>query len=164
VWGASQLYTGKLVDRTGSLAPLALSLVAKGTIVIFYPYAASFMILTSLLAMAGLSEGFLEPARNDAAMEFTPTTETEHNHKHYFLGHAPGNPFSISSHEHEHIHDTGSDEIVSILQTLGILGFAVGSSGGGWLLTQGLTLIDLVFIGGIFLIIAGILSGGLRRD
>jgi MFS family permease len=164
VWGASQLYTGKLVDRTGSLAPLALSLVAKGTIVIFYPYAASFMILTSLLAMAGLSEGFLEPARNDAAMEFTPTTTTDHNHKHYFLGHAPGNPFSISSHDHEHIHETGSDEIVSIIQTLGILGFAVGSSGGGWLLTQGLTLIDLVFIGGVFLIIAGILSGGLRQS
>lgn len=164
LWGASQLYTGKLVDRTGSLAPLALSLVAKGTIVIFYPYAASFMILTSLLAMAGLSEGFLEPARNDAAMEFTPTTTTDHNHKHYFLGHAPGNPFSISSHDHEHIHETGSDEIVSILQTLGILGFAVGSSGGGWLLTQGLTLIDLVFIGGVFLIIAGILSGGLRQS
>jgi MFS family permease len=164
VWGASQLYTGKLVDRTGSLTPLALSLVAKGTIVIFYPYAASFMILTSLLAMAGLSEGFLEPARNDAAMEFTPTTTTDHNHKHYFLGHAPGNPFSISSHDHEHIHETGSDEIVSIIQTLGILGFAVGSSGGGWLLTQGLTLIDLVFIGGVFLIIAGILSGGLRQS
>ncbi len=164
VWGASQLYTGKLVDRTGSLAPLALSLVAKGTIVIFYSYAASFMILTSLLAMAGLSEGFLEPARNDAAMEFTPTTTTDHNHKHYFLGHAPGNPFSISSHDHEHIHKTGSDEIVSIIQTLGILGFAVGSSGGGWLLTQGLTLIDLVFIGGVFLIIAGILSGGLRQS
>lgn len=164
VWGASQLYTGKLVDRMGSLTPLALSLVAKGTIVIFYPYAASFMVLTSLLALAGLSEGFLEPARNDAAMEHTPTTTTDHDHRHYFLGHAPGNPFSISSHDHEHTHETGSDEIVSILQTLGILGFAVGSSGGGWLLTQGLTLIDLVFIGGVFLIIAGILSGGLRRD
>jgi MFS family permease len=163
VWGASQLYTGRLVDRMGSIAPLVLSLIAKGTIVIFYPYAASFMVLTSLLAMAGLSEGFLEPARNDAAMEFTPTTTTEHSHRHYFLGHAPGNPFSISSHDHDHAHETGSDEIVSILQTLGILGFAVGSSGGGWLLTQGLTLIDLVFIGGVFLIIAGILSGGLRR-
>ena len=93
----------------------------------------------------------------------TPATTTEHNHKHYFLGHAPGNPFSISSHDHEHAHESGSDEIVSILQTLGILGFAVGSSGGGWLLTQGFTLVDLVFIGGVFLIIAGILSGGLRR-
>ncbi|MHA2076246.1 MAG: MFS transporter, partial [Candidatus Thorarchaeota archaeon] len=163
VWGASQLYTGKLVDRMGSVAPLSLSLIAKGTIVIFYPYAASFMVLTSLLAIAGMSEGFLEPARNDAAMEFTPTTTTDHDHKHYFLGHAPGSPFSISSHDHEHKHETGSDEIVSILQTLGILGFAVGSSGGGWLLTQGLTLINLVFIGGVFLIIAGILSSGLRR-
>ena len=164
VWGASQLYTGKLVDKMGSIAPLAISLVVKGAIVIFYPYAASFMILTSLLAIAGLSEGFLEPARNDAAMEFTPTTTTEHSHRHYFLGHALGNPFSISRHDHEHIHESGSDEIVSILQTLGILGFAVGSSGGGWLLTQGLSLIDLVFIGGVFLIIAGILSGGLRRS
>jgi len=163
VWGASQLYTGKLVDRTGSVTPLALSLVAKGVIVIFYPFAASFMVLTSLLALAGLSEGFLEPARNDAAMEYTPSTSTEHSHKHYFLGHAPGNPFSISSHDHEHVHESGSDEIVSILQTLGILGFAVGSSGGGWLLTQGLTLIELVFIGGVFLIIAGILSAGLRQ-
>ncbi|MHA2234436.1 MAG: MFS transporter [Candidatus Thorarchaeota archaeon] len=85
VWGASQLYTGKLVDRMGSLTPLVLSLVAKGAIVIFYPYAASFMVLTSLLAMAGLAEGFLEPARNDAAMEHTPTTTTEHDHRHYFL-------------------------------------------------------------------------------
>lgn len=164
VWGASQLYTGKLVDKMGSIVPLAISLVVKGTIVLFYPYAASFMVLTSLLAIAGLSEGFLEPARNDAAMEFTPMTTTEHRHRHYFLGHTLGNPFSISSHDHEHTHESGSDEIVSILQTLGILGFAVGSSGGGWLLTQGLSLTDLVFIGGVFLIIAGILSGGLRHS
>ncbi|MHA2424214.1 MAG: MFS transporter [Candidatus Thorarchaeota archaeon] len=164
IWGASQLYTGKLVDRTGSVVPLALSLMAKGAIVIFYPVASSFMVLTSLLALAGLAEGFLEPARNDAAMEFTPLSTTEHTHKHYFLGHAPGNPFSITSHEHEHTHETGSDEIVSILQTLGILGFAVGSSGGGWLLEQGLTLIDLVFVGGVFLILAGILSAGLRQS
>ncbi|MFW9918045.1 MAG: MFS transporter [Candidatus Thorarchaeota archaeon] len=164
VWGASQLYTGRLVDRSGSIAPLALSLVAKGTIVIFYPYAASFLVLTSLLALAGLSEGFLEPARNDAAMENTPSRETVHSHKHYFLGHAPGNPFSVTSHDHEHSHTSGSDEVVSILQTIGILGFAVGSTGGGWLLAQGLRLMDLVLIGGMLLIIAGILSSGLRHS
>jgi len=164
IWGASQLYTGKLVDRTGSIAPLALSLMAKGAIVIFYPHASTFLVLTSLLALAGLSEGFLEPARNDAAMENTPPIETMHSHRHYFLGHAPGNPFSITSHNHEHSHTSGSDEIVSILQTLGIAGFAVGSTGGGWLLAQGLTLIDLVIIGGVLLIIAGILSVGLRSS
>lgn len=163
IWGVSQLFTGKFVDRTGSIAPLTLSLMAKGVIVMFYPVASSFMVLTSLLALAGLAEGFLEPARNDAAMEFTPMTTTQHTHKHYFLGHTAGNPFTITSHDHEHVHETGSDEIVSILQTLGILGFAVGSSGGGWLLEQGLTLVDLVFMGGIFLIIGGILSVGLRQ-
>lgn len=163
IWGASQLFTGRLVDRAGSLLPLTLSLIAKGVIVIFYPLASSFMVLTSLLALAGLSEGFLEPARNDAAMEFTPSTTTVHTHKHYFLGHGPSSPFSLTSHDHEHTHKTGSDEIVSILQTLGILGFAVGSSGGGWLLGQGLTLVDLVIIGGILLIIGGLLSVGLRQ-
>lgn len=161
VWGASQLFTGKLVDRIGSVAPLSLSLIAKGILVLLYPYAASFLVLTSLLAMAGFSEGFLEPARNDAAMEHTPGAQTIHSHKHYFLGHAPGNPFSLTRHDHEHAHRSGSDEIVSILQSLGIIGFACGSFGGGWLLFQGFTLINLVLIGGVFLIIAGILPSGL---
>ncbi|MDF1537555.1 MAG: MFS transporter [Candidatus Thorarchaeota archaeon] len=162
VWGASQLFTGRFVDRTGSIAPLAISLVAKGFIVVLYPFAASFMVLTSLLAIAGLSEGFLEPARNDAAMELTPTNTTVHSHRHYFIGHAPGNPFSITSHDHEHTHESGSDEIVSLLQTIGIIGFAFGSSGGGWLLSQGSTLVDLVFMGGFILVFAGILTVGLR--
>lgn len=42
-------------------------------------------------------------------------------------------------------------------------GFAVGSLAGAWLLEQGLTLSTLVFIGGAFLIGAGLLSLGLRR-
>ncbi|MFW9908847.1 MAG: MFS transporter [Candidatus Thorarchaeota archaeon] len=163
VWGGSQLYTGKLVDRTGSVLPLGLSLIAKGLIVVFYPYASSFMVLTSFLALAGLSEGFLEPARNDAAMEFTPMNTVSHEHRHYFIGQAPGNPFSITSHEHEHAHTSGSDEVVSVLQTLGIIGFAIGSTGGGWLLSQGSTLVDLVFMGGVVLVLVGILAMGLRK-
>lgn len=162
IWGVSQLYTGRLVDTTGNRVPLVLSLVAKGLIVIAYPYAASFLVLTSLLAGAGLSEGFLEPARNDAAMELASNQTISHSHRHHFLGRTAGFPFAISSHEHEHLHASGSDEIVSVLQTLGIIGFALGSGAGGWLLTQGLSLVDFTLLGGFLLVIAGILSSVLR--
>ena len=58
---------------------------------------------------------------------------------------------------------TGSDEVVSVLQTIGILGFALGSGGGAWLLLDGAALSLLIVIGGVFLILAGLFSIGLYK-
>jgi MFS family permease len=163
VWGATQVYAGRLVDRSGHYGPLFVSLIIKGATVTLYPSASSFIVLTSVLALAGMSEGFIEPSRNEAAIDFTPAVELVHEHQHYYLTRTTGSSFGIARHRHEHTHAAGSDEVVSFLQTLGMAGFAVGSLAGAWLLEQGLTLSTLVFIGGAFLIGAGLLSLGLRR-
>ncbi len=162
VWGGMQLYAGRVVDRIGHLWPLVLSLVAKGTIVFFYAGVFSIMSLIPLLALAGAAEGFLEPARNDAAMAHSPTNGMTHDHPHYYLVHAPGMSFSLVKHDHEHAHLTGSDEVVSILQTVGLLGFALGAGGGAWMLLEGLSISLLTIIGGTMLILAGLLSIGFR--
>ncbi|MBE0526194.1 MAG: MFS transporter, partial [Candidatus Thorarchaeota archaeon] len=49
VWGAMQLYAGRVVDRIGHLWPLILSLVAKGIIVFFYAGVFSIASLIPLL-------------------------------------------------------------------------------------------------------------------
>ena len=162
VWGGMQLYAGRVVDRIGHLWPLVLSLVVKGTIVFFYAGVFSIMSLIPLLALAGAAEGFLEPARNDAAMAHSPTNGMTHDHPHYYLVHAPGMSFSLVKHDHEHAHLTGSDEVVSILQTVGLLGFALGAGGGAWMLLEGLSISLLTIIGGTMLILAGLLSIGFR--
>ncbi|TFH09023.1 MAG: MFS transporter, partial [Candidatus Thorarchaeota archaeon] len=162
VWGGMQLYAGRVVDRIGHLWPLALSLVAKGTIVFFYAGVFSITSLIPLLALAGAAEGFLEPARNDAAMAHSPTNGLTHDHAHYYLVHAPGMSFSLAKHNHEHVHLTGSDEVVSILQTVGLLGFALGAGGGAWMLLEGLSISFLTIVGGTMLILAGLLSMGFR--
>ncbi|MHA1961787.1 MAG: MFS transporter [Candidatus Thorarchaeota archaeon] len=161
VWGGMQLYAGRVVDRVGHFAPLVLSLIAKGVFVFFYAGVTSIVTLAPLLALAGSAEGFLEPARNDAAMAHSPSNGQTHDHAHYYLAHAPGAPFSLAKHEHEHTHETGSDEIVSVLQTVGIIGFAIGSGGGAWLLVYGAALSFLIVVGGFLLILAGLVSIGL---
>ena len=163
VWGGMQLYAGRVVDRVGHLWPLVLSLMAKGVVVFFYAGVSSIIALVPLLALAGTAEGFLEPSRNDAAMAHSPSNGLTHNHGHYYLVHAPGLSFSLAYHEHEHTHLTGSDEVVSVLQTIGILGFALGSAGGAWLLLEGAALSLLIAIGGVFLILAGLFSVGLFK-
>ncbi len=163
VWGIVQVYAGRYVDRVGHLGPLLMSLIVKGAIVMLYPGASSFPLLTSLLIVAGVSEGFLEPSRNDAAMSFAGTTELVHDHPHHYLARAQGLSISLTSHRHEHVHTTGSSEIVSFLQTIGIAGFAMGSTAGAWLLSQGFFLTDLTPIGGLLLICAGLLSVGLHQ-
>ena len=85
-----------------------------------------------------------------------------HAHPHYYLVHAPGMSFSLVKHDHEHAHLTGSDEVVSILQTVGLLGFALGAGGGAWMLLEGLSISLLTIIGGSMLILAGLLSIGFR--
>jgi MFS family permease len=163
VWGIVQVYAGRYVDRVGHLGPLLMSLIVKGATVILYPGASSFPLLTSLLIVAGVSEGFLEPSRNDAAMSFAGTTELVHDHPHHYLARAQGLSFSLASHRHEHVHTTGSNEIVSFLQTIGIAGFAMGSTAGAWLLLQGFFLADLVIVGGVLLVCTGLLSVGLHQ-
>jgi len=162
VWGGMQLYAGRVVDRIGYLWPLMLSLIAKGIIVFFYAGVFSIASLIPLLALAGVSEGFLEPARNDAAMAHSPANGLTHDHPHYYLVHAPGMSFSLAKHEHEHMHLTGSDEVVSVLQTIGFLGFALGAGGGALILLEGLSISFLTIVGGVMLILAGLLSIGFR--
>jgi hypothetical protein len=143
---------------------LVLSLSAKGLVVLFYPGVTTLVSLLPLLVLAGVVEGFLEPARNDAAMAYSPANGLTHDHPHFYIAHAPGSAFSVNRHEHEHTHVTGSDQVVSLLQTVGIIGFVLGSGGGAWLLAYGTTLSTLIVVGGYLLIIAGATAIGLRQE
>ena len=78
-WGISQLFTGRLVDKIGSFAPLIFSLLIKGIVVFFYPEISILLFLFVILFLAGLAEGFLEPARNKAVLEIETAQGYSHS-------------------------------------------------------------------------------------
>ncbi|NWF94784.1 MAG: MFS transporter [Candidatus Thorarchaeota archaeon] len=163
VWGLVQLYSGRLVDRLGHVLPLVVSLATKGVVVLLYPTATSLYGFVPLLAVAGAAEGFLEPSRNDAAMEYSTAKEVVHSHPHVYLSRTSGASLPLSRHEHEHTHKSAPDEAVSLLQILGIMGFGLGSAGGAWLLVTQAPLTFLILLGGWVLLATSMISAALYR-
>ncbi len=157
-WGISQIFAGRVVDKTGYPLPLILSLLLKGSVVIFYPAISIVVALFVVLFLAGLAEGFLEPARNKAALTNEKIRYYTHSHKHLDLGFSSSGSFILGLHKHEHKHETQPETIVGGLQSLGILFFGIGSLIGSWLLSQNITLDVITIIGGLCLALASLFS------
>lgn len=157
-WGISQVFAGRLVDKIGHPLPLILSLLLKGVIVIFYPYISIVLILFAILFCAGLAEGFLEPARNKAALSVEKQQDSLHSHLHLDLGFSSSGGFVLGIHKHEHKHVFQSESVVGALQSIGILFFGIGSIFGSWLLLQGFSLGTITIIGGLCLTLASFTS------
>ena len=157
-WGVSQLFAGRLVDRRGYYIPLILSLLLKGVTVVFYPEANFIIALLALLMLAGLAEGFLEPARNKAALTVEMKQKLSHSHLHLDVGFGSSGGLVLGAHEHFHEHEFKADSFVGALQTVGILFFGFGSMLGSWFLIQGYTLKDITLLGGLCLMGASLVS------
>ncbi|MHA2225568.1 MAG: MFS transporter [Candidatus Hodarchaeales archaeon] len=157
-WGISQLFAGKLVDKTGFSLPLVMSLLFKGIVVFFYPEISLLLALFTVLLLAGLAEGFLEPARNKAALSVEIQQNYHHSHLHIDLGFSSSGGFVIGFHKHGHEHNSKSDSLIGALQSIGILFFGIGSLTGSWFLIQGFTLETITIFGGFCLFFAGISS------
>ena len=157
-WGISQVFAGRLVDRIGHPLPLILSLLLKGVVVIFYPYVGAVILLFIVLFSAGLAEGFLEPARNKAALSVEMQQDYIHSHLHLDLGFSSSGGFVLGIHKHEHKHETQPESLVGALQSIGILFFGFGSIFGSWLLLQGFSLEIVTVIGGLCLTLASLTS------
>ncbi|MHA2341373.1 MAG: MFS transporter [Candidatus Hodarchaeales archaeon] len=157
-WGVSQLFAGRLIDRRGYYIPLILSFLLKGLTVVFYPEINFILGLFVLLMLAGLAEGFLEPARNKAALTVEMKQKYDHSHLHLNVGFSSSGGIVLGAHEHNHVHEFKVDSFVGALQTVGILFFGVGSLLGSWFLIEGYTLKDITFIGGFCLVVTSALS------
>jgi hypothetical protein len=110
----------------------------------------------SLLMVAGIAEGFLEPARNKKALEVEGMDTLEHSHQHWNIVFGPTTGFEISQHEHNHAHRLVVEDAVALLQSIGIVTFALGSLMGAFLLSIGSDFIFLTRLGGIILITAAL--------
>ena len=131
----------------------------KGVAVFFYMNASIFLGLILLLVIAGIAEGFLEPARNKAAMEVNPErARRQHSHKHPLIAYSTSTGLQLSVHEHGHAHELGVETTVSSFQTAGIFAFATGSLIGSILLENSWSLMTLTWSGALILFIAGIVS------
>ena len=157
-WGISQIFAGRIVDRIGHPVPLILSLLLKGVVVVFYPGVSIFLSLLVVLFLAGLAEGFLEPARNKAAISIEKFQEFAHTHNHLDMGFSSSGTFVLSIHRHEHNHQMKPETIVGTLQSTGVVFLGLGSLVGSWLLIQNISLEVVTIIGGICLIIASLFS------
>lgn len=157
-WGISQIFAGRIVDRIGHPIPLILSLMLKGIVVVFYPGISIFLSLLVVLFLAGLAEGFLEPARNKAAISIEKFQEFKHTHNHLDIGFSSSGTFVLSIHRHEHNHQMKPETIVGTLQSTGVVFLGFGSLFGSWLLIQNIPLEVVTMIGGICLIIASLFS------
>ncbi|MFX0114505.1 MAG: MFS transporter [Candidatus Hodarchaeota archaeon] len=155
-WGVIQIVAGRLVDRVGARLPLAGSLIVKGFLVLLYPQADFFLVVASLLLLAGTAEGFLEPARNKKAMELEGVEALEHSHKHWNIVFGPTAGFEVSQHTHNHTHRLGAEDAVAVLQSIGIVFFAVGALIGAFLLSTGADFIFLTQLGGFVLMAAAL--------
>lgn len=157
-WGISQIFSGRLVDKSGFSAPLAFSLLLKGIVIIFYPEISLIVALITVLFLAGLAEGLLEPARNKAALTLEIDHKYNHSHIHMNLGFSASGHFVLEAHSHEHEHNFEPDSIIGALQAIAIVFFGAGSLFGSWLMLQGFTLKDITVIGGICLLLASLTS------
>ncbi|MFX0085335.1 MAG: MFS transporter [Candidatus Hodarchaeota archaeon] len=157
-WGVSQIFAGKIIDKRGYPLPLILSLLLKASVVIFYPEISLIISLFVILFLAGLAEGFLEPARNKAVLSNESVQQFTHSHKHLDLGFSPSGSFILGLHKHEHKHENQPETIVGGLQSIGIFFFGIGSFIGSWLLSQNVTLDIITTIGGLCLALASLFS------
>ena len=117
-----------------------------------------------LLLLAGLAEGFLEPARNKAALTIESDVSILHYHGHLDLGFSASGNLVFGWHHHDHDHEIKSDQLIATLQSIGMAFFGLGSILGSWLLTLNLSLQYLTYIGGLALIVAGFISTIFRRE
>ncbi|MFW9993060.1 MAG: MFS transporter [Candidatus Odinarchaeota archaeon] len=161
-WGITQVYSGRIVDKHGHVLPLVLSLLLKGIAVLLYPAVSLLAAITFLLVIAGIAEGFLEPARNKAALETDELPEINHSHEHLLMAYSSGAGFQFSSHEHLHSHELGPETAVSLFQTAGIISFAAGSIAGSVLLEVSWSLEMVTWLGASFLFLTGIVSAFTR--
>ncbi|MHA2246825.1 MAG: MFS transporter [Candidatus Hodarchaeales archaeon] len=157
-WGISQIFTGRLVDKFGSSLPLIFSLLLKGIVVFFYPEISIILFLFLILFLAGLAEGFLEPARNKAVLELEAARGYSHSHKHLDLGFSGSGSVVLGIHNHTHEHDMQQETFVSWFHSIGIVAFGMGSFFGSLLLINDLSLSFVTSIGGVCLIGASVLS------
>ncbi|MHA1978500.1 MAG: MFS transporter [Candidatus Hodarchaeales archaeon] len=157
-WGISQIFTGRLVDKFGSSLPLILSLLVKGVVVFFYPEITLLLFLFLILLLAGLAEGFLEPARNKIMLEVEITQGYSHTHHHLDLGFSASGSAVLGVHDHSHEHNLQQDSFISLLQSIGILSFGFGSFFGSLLLINGFSLSLVTGLGGVCLFGAGMFS------
>ncbi|MHA2298595.1 MAG: MFS transporter [Candidatus Hodarchaeales archaeon] len=161
-WGLTQIYSGRMVDKYGYMFPLVVSLLLKGLVVAFYPVMNFLVALTFLLIIAGIAEGFLEPARNKAALEMDELPEISHDHDHLLIAYSSGAGLQVSVHDHQHSHEMGSETSISFYQTTGIVAFAAGSLTGSVLLEASWSLNTLTWLGALFLITSSIVAILLR--
>ena len=157
-WGICQIFAGRLVDKTGYSLPLVMSLFLKGVVVLFYPHINLVLGLFTILFFAGLAEGFLEPARNKAALFVETQQNYIHSHLHLDLGFSSSGGFVLGAHKHEHTHESQPESLVGALQSIGILSFGIGSIVGSWFLLQGSSLEVITIIGGLCLTFASFIS------
>lgn len=158
-WGLSQVFAGRMIDKIGFSIPLVLSLLFKGLVILLYPEVTLLLMLFVVLIFAGLAEGFLEPARNKAALAFNFQNQNyRHLHHHLDLGFTQGSGFIMGTHYHEHNHNLQPENVIGVFKSVGLLFFGIGSLTGSWLLGNGISLSQITQIGGLILVLSAFVS------
>ncbi len=158
MWGVSQIFAGRFIDRTGYYIPLIFSLALKGITVIFYPEVSFMFAFLIVIMLAGLAEGFLEPARNKAALSTEIRQKYNHSHVHLDVGFSSSGGVILGAHDHSHEHEHKPDTLIGAFQAIGIVFFGLGSLTGSWFLGQGHFLADVTLIGGVCLFCASLMG------
>ncbi|MHA2054943.1 MAG: MFS transporter, partial [Candidatus Hodarchaeales archaeon] len=158
IWGVSQIFSGRIIDKTGYYIPLIISLALKGITVVFYPEVTVLLALFVVIMLAGLAEGFLEPARNKAALSTEIRQKYDHSHVHLDVGFSSSGGLILGAHDHVHEHENKHDAFIGALQSVGIIFFGLGSLAGSWFISQGYFLADITIIGGVCLLFASLVG------
>ncbi|MHA1223490.1 MAG: MFS transporter [Candidatus Heimdallarchaeaceae archaeon] len=165
VWGVSQIFTGKLVDKLGSWIPMALSMVIKGLGVAGYNLIYVWGGVLCLFIIVGIGESLMEPARNIAILDIENYFDSKlskskvmHKHKHLNVSISRGQGFTFGIHSHLHEHKPSKESMIMGLQLAGIFSFGLGGVVGSTMLKMGSTAEFLIYIGAAVLVISSVIG------
>ncbi|MEJ2278174.1 MAG: MFS transporter [Candidatus Lokiarchaeota archaeon] len=165
VFGLSQIFTGRLVDKFGSWTPIFISLLLKGFGVFGYNQFFWWFAVLLLFAIVGMGESLMEPARNVAILQIESQLKlgifgnnSSHKHKHLNVSMIRGQGFTFEWHSHIHEHKPNKQSIIIWLQLTGIIAFGLGGITGSSILTLGGTIEFLIYVGAIILLITSFIA------
>ncbi|MFW9972678.1 MAG: MFS transporter [Candidatus Odinarchaeota archaeon] len=165
VFGLSQIFTGRLVDKFGSWTPIFISLVVKGFGVFGYNQFYWWFAVLLLFVLVGVGESLMEPARNVAILQIESQlkigffeNDLSHKHKHLNISVSRGQGYVFGRHSHVHEHKLDKLSIITWLQLTGIVAFGVGGIAGSSILTFGGTSEFLIYVGATILLIASVIA------
>lgn len=147
-WSLILILLGRFADRINPKLLLVSGPLLKGPLILLYLVSDSLSTLIIVLVLIGIAEGFFEPAKNVYLSRIDETKKYDHTHHHLSL------VVGALLHSHPHLHEVSVVEIGAGLAVSTYFFFAVGTLTSSLLLSNNISLSNIIWLGAITMVIA----------